>query len=147
MTDFSPQSTRDAQKRALRRGVWLLFGFCLAVVLLIGGGVALLTAAQVGVVSQVMTMVICYAPLLLVLLLAWLALSAAIYGVQRLDLSVTRQLATLHERTQSANIRAQTAGAELKRAVRRVVIPIDRFLARLPSFEAAPPVEESSDEQ
>lgn len=136
MTDSTPVLSRPEQKRLLRRRIWALFGLGLVVVLVGALLVAPLSQVQVGVVNQVMTMVVCFLPVLLVLLVAWLALAAAMFGVSRLEISVTRQLSGLEARAQSAESRARAAGDAMSRQVRRAVAPIDRLLTRLPTFEA-----------
>jgi len=58
---------------------------------------------------------------LLVLLVLWLAVAAAMFGVSRLEIKVTSQLAGLEDRAHTAQTRARAAGLTLGKAVSRVV--------------------------
>ncbi len=146
MTDSSHPITSADQKRVLKRNIWLLFGACLLLVLVIIALLALSSHAQVGVVNQVMTMIVCFLPVLVVLLALWVAVAAAIFSVSRLEVKVTGQLATLEGRAFDAKTRARTAGLALGRAVIKVVARtaiIERWLS---AFEPKPNQDEA-DEQ
>jgi len=121
MTDSSPPRSAIDQKRALRRGIWLVFGAGMLLVLMVTAIVARSSQAQVGIVNQIMTMVMCFLPTLLVLLVLWLAVAAAMFGVSRLEIKVTSQLAGLEDRAHTAQTRARAAGLTLGKAVSRVV--------------------------
>lgn len=147
MTDSSTPITSTNPKRVLRRKLWSVLGLMFALVGIGSVLVASLSQLQVGMVSQIMTMIICFLPVLLILLLTWLVIAAAIYGVNRLEISVTRQLTGLENRAHDAQLRARTAGNTLGQEVSRAAARFDKVLSRFTVFDAPNPNKDSFDEQ
>lgn len=115
-------------------------------VLVITAALTRLSQVQVGVVNQVMTMVVCFLPVLLVFVVLWVALAAAIFGVSRLEIKVTRQLGTLEGHAHTAKTRARTAGLTLGKAVITIVTRVAFIERWLSAFEPQPS-QDDTDEQ
>lgn len=113
-----------SQKRGVKLRIWGVFA--LVMVLVAVGALLLIpfSALQVSTVNALMTSILCFIPLLVLLLPLWLGVSAAIFGVARLETTVTRQLASAETSARDAKIRARTAGRALGRAVIRLRTPL-----------------------
>ncbi|MCU0475262.1 MAG: hypothetical protein MUC99_03955 [Anaerolineae bacterium] len=151
MSDGVPSPTPADRKRLIRRRVWGAFALGLLMAGVGGLVVALQTPLQVGVVSDVMTLALCLAPAVLILLPVWLLVGLAIYGVGRLEVRVTRQLAALGVRSSDAQTRARLAARTVGQSVIRATLTVERFGERLRVRRQRPTAgtweDEDSDEQ
>ncbi|MCU0464257.1 MAG: hypothetical protein MUF38_06780 [Anaerolineae bacterium] len=115
---------RISQKRAVKLRIWGVFALVMALVAVGALLVIPFSALQVSTVNALMTSILCFVPVLVLLLPLWLGLAAAMFGVARLETTVTRQLASAESSAHDAKIRARTAGRALGRAVIRLRTPL-----------------------
>jgi hypothetical protein len=138
-------SDRVREKQVLRRRVWMPVLLTAAGVLILVFVLGQLSALRLESASTLMSIVLCLAPLVLLMLPLWLLLAALMYGVYRMDGIVGRQMATLEGRARDARVRATTAGRVLARATIRLTMGFDRVSRWFGAFEPRaprPPVSE-----